>query len=137
LRIAAEIAERGNEDHINEAHVYKAKNKIELDCVTEAVKTLPTQSKLVLLGILIHEEKNNGRLTTGDVYETYRDLCKVVGLACLTQRRVTDLISELDMLHHPCWSSHSGAGDAPKKSRRQFPWPRRSEPWRRTRSSRC
>jgi cell division control protein 6 len=98
LRIAAEIAERGNEDHINEAHVYKAKNKIELDCVTEAVKTLPTQSKLVLLGILIHEEKNNGRLTTGDVYETYRDLCKVVGLACLTQRRVTDLISELDML---------------------------------------
>ncbi len=98
LRIAAEIAERGNDDRINEAHVYKAKNKIELDCVTEAVKTLPTQSKLVLLGILINEEKNNGRLTTGDVYETYRELCKVVGLACLTQRRVTDLISELDML---------------------------------------
>ena len=98
LRIAAEIAERSNDDHITEAHVYKAKNKIELDCVTEAVKTLPTQSKLVLLGILINEEKNNGRLTTGDVYETYRDLCKVVGVACLTQRRVTDLISELDML---------------------------------------
>lgn len=98
LRIAAEIAERSNDDHITEAHVYKAKNKIELDCVTEAVKTLPTQSKLVLLGILVNEEKNNGRLTTGDVYETYRDLCKVVGVACLTQRRVTDLISELDML---------------------------------------
>ena len=98
LRISAEIAERNNDDHITEAHVYKAKNKIELDCVTEAVKTLPTQSKLVLLGILINEEKNNGRLTTGDVYETYRDLCKVVGVACLTQRRVTDLISELDML---------------------------------------
>jgi archaeal cell division control protein 6 len=98
LRISAEIAERNNDDHITEAHVYKAKNKIELDCVTEAVKTLPTQSKLVLLGILINEEKNNGRLTTGDVYETYRDLCKVVGIACLTQRRVTDLISELDML---------------------------------------
>jgi archaeal cell division control protein 6 len=98
LRISAEIAERNNDDHITEAHVYKAKNKIELDCVTEAVKTLPTQSKLVLLGILINEEKNNGRLTTGDVYEIYRDLCKVVGVACLTQRRVTDLISELDML---------------------------------------
>jgi len=98
LRIAAEIAERGGEDKITEAHVYKAKNKIELDCVTEAVKTLPTQSKLVLLGIIINEEKNNGRLTTGDVYTTYRDMCKVVGLTALTQRRVTDLISELDML---------------------------------------
>ena len=98
LRIAAEIAERGGEDRITEAHVYNAKNKIELDCVTEAVKTLPTQSKLVLLSIIINEEKNNARLTTGDVYSTYRDLCKVIGLTALTQRRVTDLISELDML---------------------------------------
>ena len=98
LRIAAETAERGNEERITEAHVYKAKNKVELDCVTEAVKTLPTQSKLVLLSIIINEEKNNGRLTTGDVYGTYREMGKVVGLTCLTQRRVTDLISELDML---------------------------------------
>jgi cell division control protein 6 len=98
LRIAAEIAERGNEDKVTEAHVYKAKNKIELDCVTEAVKTLPTQSKLVLLSILLNEEKGNGRLTTGDVYETYRDLCRISAVSVLTQRRVTDLISELDML---------------------------------------
>jgi len=98
LRIAAEIAERGGDDKIGEVHVYKAKNKIELDCVTEAVKTLPTQSKLVLLAIIINEEKNNGRLTTGDVYETYRDLCKAAVVTQLTQRRVTDLISELDML---------------------------------------
>jgi cell division control protein 6 len=98
LRIAAEIAERRGEDRITEAHVYNAKNKIELDCVTEAVKTLPTQSKLVLLSIIINEEKNNARLTTGDVYSTYRDLGKVIGLTALTQRRVTDLISELDML---------------------------------------
>ncbi len=98
LRIAAEIAERGGDEKIGEVHVYKAKNKIELDCVTEAVKTLPTQSKLVLLAIIINEEKNNGRLTTGDVYETYHDLCKAAVVTQLTQRRVTDLISELDML---------------------------------------
>ena len=98
LRIAAETAERGNEDRVTEAHVFKAKNRIELDCVTEAVKTLPTQSKLVLLSIIVNEEKNNGRLTTGDVYGTYRDMCKLVGLTSLTQRRITDLISELDML---------------------------------------
>ncbi len=98
LRIAAETAERSNEERVTEAHVYKAKNKIELDTVTEAVKTLPAQSKLVLLSIIINEEKNNGRLTTGDVYGTYREMSKVVGLTSLTQRRVTDLISELDML---------------------------------------
>jgi len=98
LRVAAEIAERNGDEKVTEAHVYKAKNKLELDCVTEAIRTLPTQSKLVLMSILINEERSDGRLTTGDVYETYRDLAAIAGITQLTQRRVTDLISELDML---------------------------------------
>jgi len=98
LRVAAEIAERNGDDKVTEAHVYKAKNKIELDCVTEAIRTLPTQSKLVLMSILLNEDRGDGRLTTGDVYETYRELSQIIGVTVLTQRRVTDLISELDML---------------------------------------
>ncbi len=98
LRVAAEIAERSADEKVTEAHVFKAKNKIELDCITEAIKTLPTQSKLVLMSIMLNEERDDGKLTTGDVYEIYRELSKVVGVTQLTQRRVTDLISELDML---------------------------------------
>lgn len=98
LRVAAETAERSKDDRISEAHVITAKNKIELDCVSEAMKTLPTQSKLVLLGILANGEQGNARLTTGELYETYKELCKLTGIAVLTQRRITDLISELDML---------------------------------------
>ena len=98
LRVAAELAERNQEFRVVEAHVNKAKNKIELDCVSEAMRTLPTQSKLVLMGIFVNEEQGNARLTTGDVYETYKELCKTTGMAILTQRRITDLISELDML---------------------------------------
>jgi len=98
LRVSAEIAERNQESRVTEAHVVKAKNKIELDCVSEAMKTLPTQSKLVLMGIFLNEESGNARLTTGDVYDTYKEICKVTGMAVLTQRRITDLISELDML---------------------------------------
>ncbi len=52
LRIAGEIAERENADKDHRTvHVYKAKNKMELDCVSEAVRTLPTQSKMVLMCI--------------------------------------------------------------------------------------
>ena len=98
LRVAAEIAERNQEMKVTEAHVSKAKNKIELDCVSEAMRTLPTQSKLVLMGIFMNEESGNAKLTTGDVYETYKEMCKITGMAVLTQRRITDLISELDML---------------------------------------
>jgi len=98
LRVAAELAERNGDEHISEEHVQRAKNKIELDTVIEAVKSLPTQSKLILLGILLNEEVGNTKLTTGEVYTTYRELSRRSGISPLTQRRVTDLISELDML---------------------------------------
>src|SRR5436309_9490339 len=98
LRVSAELAERQGDEHITEEHVQRAKNKIELDTVIEAVKSLPTQSKVILLGILLNEEIGNAKLTTGEVYTTYRELCRKTGIVPLTQRRVTDLISELDML---------------------------------------
>ena len=99
LRVAAEIAERHSLPTVTESDVVRAKNKIELDCVTEAVRTLPLQSKLVLMGVVLNEEGGgNTRLTTGDLYETYKELCQCTSVAILTQRRVTDLISELDML---------------------------------------
>ncbi len=98
LRVSAELAERGGEDHITEKHVHRAKGKIELDTVVEAIKALPTQSKIVLLAIISNGEAGADRMTTGDVYGTYKELCRKTGAPVLTQRRVTDLISELDML---------------------------------------
>ncbi len=98
LRVAAEIAERSHLPVVTESDVIKAKNKIELDCVTEAIRTLPLQSKLVMMGVLLSEEKGDNKLTTGDLYETYKELCQCTSMAVLTQRRITDLISELDML---------------------------------------
>ena len=98
LRVAAEISERNHLPVVTESDVIKAKNKIELDCVAEAIRTLPVQSKLVLMGVLLNDERGDSKLTTGDLYETYKELCQCTSMAILTQRRVTDLISELDML---------------------------------------
>jgi len=98
LRVAAEISERTGGDRITEYHVHRAKDKIEMDTVTEAVKQLPSQSKIVLLAVLINEEKGAAKMTTGEVYSRYRELAVRTGLSPLTQRRVTDLIDELDML---------------------------------------
>ncbi|MBS3816368.1 MAG: ORC1-type DNA replication protein [Candidatus Thermoplasmatota archaeon] len=98
LRISAELAERNNDTCVNTDHVYKAKNKIEENCVREAVNTLPTHSKLVLYSILLMQENGKDKLTTGEVYSGYKELGKRSGIDPLTQRRITDLISELDML---------------------------------------
>ena len=80
-----------------------AQNKIELDRITEVVRTLPNQSKLVLHSIFLLDKQNKKAgatqaLTTGEVYEVYKELCKKSRYNCLTQRRTADLISELDML---------------------------------------
>ena len=98
LRTAADIAERNGDNVITEAHVKSAKNSIELDVVEEAIKTLTVQSKCVLLSIIKNDENNNKVMVTGDVYNTYKDIVDILGISPLTQRRITDLISELDMM---------------------------------------
>ncbi len=98
LRISIEIAEREGDERVTERHVYLAKNKIEMDCIAEAVRTLPIHSKLVLLSIVLNEEVGNRNLTTGDLYHIYSTLCKRIGMSPLTLRRISDLISEMDML---------------------------------------
>jgi cell division control protein 6 len=98
LRTAGELAERSTSDLVEQGHVRKAQQKIELDRVAEAVRTLPPQSKLILMAIIGMEERDVDSITTGEVYNTYQDFCGRIGFDTLTQRRVTDLISELDML---------------------------------------
>ena len=98
LRTAGELAERDQADGVLESHVRKAQEKIELDRVVEVVRTLPTQSKLVLFAIILLEKNGVHNINTGEVYNIYKRLCEEIDADVLTQRRVTDLISELDML---------------------------------------
>ncbi|WP_276280139.1 Cdc6/Cdc18 family protein [Halorussus caseinilyticus] len=98
LRTAGELAERDQAEGVNEKHVRKAQEKIELDRVVEVVRTLPTQSKLVLFSIISLEKNGVHNVNTGEVYNIYKRLCEEIDADVLTQRRVTDLISELDML---------------------------------------
>jgi cell division control protein 6 len=98
LRTAGELAERGQADTVEEEHVRQAQDKIELDRVVEVVRTLPTQSKIVLFAIILLETNGVHNINTGEVFNIYKRLCEEIDADVLTQRRVTDLISELDML---------------------------------------
>jgi cell division control protein 6 len=98
LRTAGELAERGQADTVEEQHVRQAQDKIELDRVVEVVRTLPTQSKIVLFATILLEKNGVRNINTGEVFNIYKRLCEEIDADILTQRRVTDLISELDML---------------------------------------
>lgn len=100
LRRAAESAERAGENTIDEAQVYKGQSLIEKNRVIQIVKSLPVHSKLVLISIL-NMSKMERRVivgTTGEVFRLYEELCYEANYVPLTQRRVSDLISELDKL---------------------------------------
>ncbi|PSQ33334.1 cell division control protein Cdc6 [Halobacteriales archaeon SW_12_69_24] len=98
LRTAGELAERDRTETVDEKHVRNAQEKIELDRVIEVVRTLPTQSKLVLYATILLEKHDVHTINTGEVFNIYKRLCQEIDADVLTQRRVTDLISELDML---------------------------------------
>jgi len=98
LRVSAEIADRAGEQRIHERHVRMAVNKIEIDRVKEVICTLPAQSKMVLMAAVLGNQIFDAPPNTGDLYNVYKQLCHRAGVETLTQRRIADLISELDML---------------------------------------
>lgn len=99
LRVAGEIAERNNKQSFDIEDIDGAEEKIERDKVLDLVHTQPKQFQLTLLAIFeISNSVDDGNpIFTGDIYEVYKDFCKKVALKPLTQRRVSDIIAELDM----------------------------------------
>lgn len=98
LRISVEIAERNGDVKVTSAHVHAAKNKIEVDAIVEVIRTLTIQSKILLMGIIRNTENNIVPMTTGDVYTAYKYVAESIGRSVLSQRRITGLMQELDML---------------------------------------
>ncbi|MBI1971948.1 MAG: orc1/cdc6 family replication initiation protein [Candidatus Aenigmarchaeota archaeon] len=95
LRVAGEIAERNGQQFLEESHVDRAQEKINVDRVLETVRMQPRQSQAILWSIANDQSQN---LTTGETYEKYKEVCKKRGLEVLGPRRASDLISELGML---------------------------------------
>ena len=92
LRVAAEIAERSQEPTVTEEHIRMAAEKIEENKEVVALRSYPLHEKLLILSIMKSSE-----ISTGEVYSTYKNLCKDIRQKELTQRRVTQMLSEIEM----------------------------------------
>ena len=98
LRVAGEIGERAREERILESHVRMAQQKVEHDRVTEVLSSLPLHSRILLISVLHLESARKESSVTGDVYEVYRGLCSAAAVEALTQRRISGLLNELDIM---------------------------------------
>ena len=94
LRIAGEVAEREGLKEIDDLSIRRASDKMEHDRVEEAVVSLPLHNKVILLAV----SKFEGGTNTGELYLAYTSLCKRAGIEALTQRRVSGILAELDLL---------------------------------------
>lgn len=99
LRIAGELTERENAKKIKLKYIDEANNKIERDKILDVISSEPKQFQLVLYSIIkLSEDKKRESFFTGDVYNYYQELCNKNKTEILTQRRVSDIIQEFDML---------------------------------------
>jgi len=98
LRVAGELAERDSSKKVLLKHIDEANNNIERDKILDVIKSEPRQFQFVLHSIIELSEKQKGSIFTGDVYNFYQDLCSRKKIEVLTQRRVSDIIQEFDML---------------------------------------
>lgn len=99
LRIAGELAERESSTRILLKHIDEANEKIEKDKILDVISTEPKQFQLVLYSIIkLSERQGEEPIFTGDVYNYYQGLCEKNRCEVLTQRRISDIIQEFDML---------------------------------------
>jgi archaeal cell division control protein 6 len=94
LRVAGEIAEREGVHQVTEDCIRKASERVETNRVEDALRSLPIQNKLVLLTASKFPDGTN----TGDLYAAYQTLARRLGIDALTQRRVSGILAELDLL---------------------------------------
>jgi archaeal cell division control protein 6 len=93
LRVAAEIAERSMTMKISEDHIRSAQQKIDSDTNYEILRNSTLHTKLVILSII---KSKNG--STGEIYTIYQYFCSKIQQEALTQRRMTQIVGELDQL---------------------------------------
>lgn len=99
LRVAGELSERKDVNKVTIRDIDAAEDVIERDRIIELVKNQPKQFQAALYAIIVNKNSTSNKLIqTGDVYDLYGDLCHKIGLRPLTQRRISDIIAELDMM---------------------------------------
>jgi len=97
LRVSGELAERSGSLVVTVANLDEAERKVESDKIISAAIGQPKQFQTVLYAILLLFPQKK-HFFTGEIYEIYKTICTKNNFNVLTQRRISDILAELDML---------------------------------------
>ncbi|MDP3990149.1 MAG: orc1/cdc6 family replication initiation protein [archaeon] len=97
LRVSGEVAERSGSLFVEISHLDEAERKVEADKIINAAISQPKQFQAVLYAILLISPQKK-KFFTGEIYEIYTTICNKCKFNVLTQRRISDILAEFDML---------------------------------------
>lgn len=92
LRVAGELAEREQSDTVKEDHIRRASQKMEEDKETTALNSYPLHEKLLIIAVMRAKGSS-----TGEIYQAYKGLCKTIRQKEITQRRVTQILGDIEL----------------------------------------
>ncbi|HSF27673.1 MAG TPA: AAA family ATPase [Nitrosopumilaceae archaeon] len=92
LRVAGELAEREQSETVKEEHIRRASQKMEEDKETTALNSYPLHEKLLIIAVMRAKGSS-----TGEIYQSYKGLCKTIRQKEITQRRVTQILGDIEL----------------------------------------
>ena len=92
LDVAAKTAELKQDKSITDEHIRLASQRIEIDKESQQLNAFSLHEKLLVITIM-----KSPNISTGDVYSGYKSLCKSTQQNTLTQRRVTQMLNEIEL----------------------------------------
>lgn len=98
LREAGELAQAENSDTVVEKHVRDAQNELEKNQLYEGMQELTTQGHAVLCALASHQALDENPVRSRDLYKRYLQICDRLDTDSVSERRVRDHLSDMNML---------------------------------------
>lgn len=93
LSFSADICIRDKRVNVTESDVMVAKDEVEIEFIRRSIERLSESQKILLYSIFTAEYNS-----PTEVYKHYNKIAKDLGVTPLTQRRLSDLLKELELL---------------------------------------
>jgi cell division control protein 6 len=98
LREAGELAKGDGAETITENHVREAQSELEKNQLFEGMQELTTQGHAVLSALAYFEATGETPVRSSTLYERYTKFCDGLDADSISERRVRDHLSDMDML---------------------------------------
>jgi cell division control protein 6 len=92
LDVAGKIAELKQDRTITDEHIRLASQRTEIDKESQQLNAFSLHEKLLVITIM-----KSPNISTGGIYSAYKSLCKLTHQNILTQRRVTQMLNEIEL----------------------------------------